>query len=51
MMLCPCFFSSVMSAAQFLTVLFVHHETKGQSLEELQRWIVSDNEKAPRTAA
>jgi SP family arabinose:H+ symporter-like MFS transporter len=36
----PFVFFSIMTAVQFLTVLFVYPETKGQTLEELQRRLV-----------
>jgi hypothetical protein len=34
-------FFSIMTAVQFLTVLFTYPETKGQTLEELQRKLVA----------
>ncbi|HEY1578590.1 MAG TPA: sugar porter family MFS transporter [Terracidiphilus sp.] len=37
----PFVFFSIMTAVQFLTVLFTYPETKGQTLEELQRKLVA----------
>lgn len=37
----PFIFFSIMTAVQFLTVLFVYPETKGQTLEALQRKLVA----------
>ena len=37
----PFIFFAVMTVVQFLTVLFTYPETKGQTLEELQRKLVS----------
>jgi len=37
----PFVFFAVMTGVQFLTVLFTYPETKGQTLEELQRKLVS----------
>ena len=39
----PFVFFAIMTAVQFLTVLFVYPETKGQSLEALQRKLVPGN--------
>jgi hypothetical protein len=36
----PFTFFATMTAVQFLAVLFVYPETKGQSLEQLQRRLV-----------
>jgi hypothetical protein len=36
----PFIFFCVMTAVQFFTVLFTYPETKGQSLEDLQRKLV-----------
>jgi len=36
----PFVFFAVMTAVQFVTVLFTYPETKGQTLEDLQRRLV-----------
>jgi len=37
----PFIFFSIMTAIQFVTVLFTYPETKGQTLEALQRKLVA----------
>jgi hypothetical protein len=39
----PFVFFAVMTVVQFATVLFFYPETKGQTLEELQRRLVKAN--------
>lgn len=47
----PFVFFSLMTAVQFLTVLFVYPETMGQSLEALQRRLVRNDSKTSGVAA
>jgi hypothetical protein len=38
----PCIFVAVMTVVQFFVVLFFYPETKGQTLEALQRQLIRD---------